>query len=262
MEQDYQLPILHGSENAVRWADEIRMQHIEDVLKLVEQRSEGYPQQCSAIDHFSVVLQRYVTTGWWIDHRDDDITGHLWYMLRLYLKARHRRLHRNFIPKLLIYSVNSVLTNTPFVDKQPRFILPGRLEALQIHHNAGGKSSIAENVGGVAYGFQTEQEAWDEYNTVAHNLGIHTVKLCFGHPGPGNSYLEEYGYDDVLKRRKPSPDMILEILAELGISAEETTFVGRFPEDRQAAVNAHLDDYIDAAEQFEEVALQEPPILV
>lgn len=261
-QQDYQLPTLYGSEKAVKWAEDLRFEHLGNVFSLIDRYVTDDYQQFLVIEHFALVLERYVSAHWWVDNRENDITAHLWTTLRSCIRARNRRMQQpDFTPKLIVFTCNNVLTNTPFVDGKDRFILPGRKEILKPHYDRGGFTAIAENDGGVAFGKRTEEEAWDDYMTAAKELNIDVVRLCFGHPGPGREYLEEYGYDEVLKRRKPAPAMILEILEELGVSPADSIYVGKFPEDRQAALNAKLRDYIDAGEFFQEITLPEPPAI-
>lgn len=136
--------------------------------------------------------------------------------------------------KLYIFDMNGTLTNTPFVDKQPLHVLPGRKEDLATLKAEGAKLAIASNQGGVAFGFQTEQGARDEVKGIMEQLDIDYYRVAFGHPKPKYGY-EEYGLDHHLRMRKPAPGMLKELIDQAGVTAEETLMVGDRDEDQEAA---------------------------
>lgn len=139
--------------------------------------------------------------------------------------------------KLYIFDLNGTLTNTPFVDKAPLSILPGRAEALAELKAKGAKLSIASNQGGVAFGFTTEQAALDEVAGVASSLNIDAYRVAFGHPSPKRGY-EEYASQEHLSKRKPEPGMLISLMKEFRVSSLHTLMVGDRDEDRDAAHKA------------------------
>lgn len=140
--------------------------------------------------------------------------------------------------KLYIFDMNGTLTNTPFVDKVPLAILPGRAEKLAELAATGAKLAIASNQGGVAFGFTTEQEATAEVAAIAGELNMHGFRVAFGHPSPKRGY-EEYAAQEHLEKRKPAPGMLISLMKEFRVSASETMMIGDREEDRDAATAAH-----------------------
>ena len=149
--------------------------------------------------------------------------------------------------KLIIFDMNGTLTNTPFIDKQPLQLLPGRKEhltALREEYADAGLNpplfAIASNQGGVAFGFATEIEARDEVAGIAIQIDTTLFEVSFGHPKPKIGY-EHYGTDAMLVRRKPAPGMLLALMQRTGITPDDTLMVGDLPEDQKAAKAAGVD---------------------
>jgi histidinol phosphatase-like enzyme len=146
---------------------------------------------------------------------------------------------------LIIFGDFGVLTNTPFRDYAPLHMLPGRVEYLtrlrEERMRAGGALlyAVAGNKGGVAFGIQSEEEAEAEVRWTAEQIGAETYAVCFAHPEPAPGY-EEYAYPEQLKRRKPAPGMLEEIIAQLGVPRERVLVVGNFADDCRGAKNAGL----------------------
>lgn len=139
--------------------------------------------------------------------------------------------------KLYIFDLNGTLANTPFIDHQPLAPLPGRKEKIAELLASGAKIAIASNQGGVAFGYQTPEQAREEVMGLASSLGITHIELAFGHPKPKWGY-EEYGMPKHMERRKPEAGMLLAAMKEYGISPEETLMVGDRDEDQGAAEKA------------------------
>lgn len=172
--------------------------------------------------------------------------------LRKYADFLEWLLPTNLPPKkydLIIFDMNGTLTNTPFIDKQPLHLLPGRKEHLAAlreaykrdgYGNPAPSYAIASNQGGVAFGFISEQEARDEVGEIAHWIGTSIYEVSFGHPKPKAGY-EKYATEAMLARRKPAPGMLNMIMARLQIQPENTLMVGDMMEDKQAAQAAGID---------------------
>ena len=139
--------------------------------------------------------------------------------------------------KLYIFDMNGTLSSTPFVDKKPLSVLPGRKEKIAELFADGAKVAIATNQGGVAFGFSTEKAATAEVEQIAAELGISHWRVSFGHPSPKFGY-EQYGTPAMLAMRKPAPGMNLDIMKELEWLPEDTICVGDRDEDQAAALAA------------------------
>lgn len=136
--------------------------------------------------------------------------------------------------KLYIFGMNNTLTNTPFIDKAPLTVLPGRKEKLAELKQAGAKLAIASNQGGVAFGFQSEAGARAEVQGILEQLDMDFYRVSFGHPKPKWGY-EEYGTPEMLAMRKPAPGMLKELMQQAGVSPQETLMIGDMDEDQGAA---------------------------
>ncbi|SRR5581483_3156211 len=136
---------------------------------------------------------------------------------------------------LYIFDFNGTLVNTPFVDKMPLALLPGRKEKIAELQAQGHICAIASNQGGVAFGILSEAEATEEVGKIARELNILHFKVAFGHPSPKRGY-EEYGTRSHLHRRKPGPGMIEELIKETG--ATKIWMIGDRDEDQGAATAA------------------------
>lgn len=136
--------------------------------------------------------------------------------------------------KLYIFDFDGTVVNTPFIDKSPRAILPGRVEKLAALKKSGAKLSIATNQGGVAFGILSEEEATAEVREFAEKLGVDSWVISFGHPKPKWGY-EQYGTPEMLAMRKPAPGMLLKLIKDAGINPWEAMMIGDRDEDRDAA---------------------------
>jgi D-glycero-D-manno-heptose 1,7-bisphosphate phosphatase len=136
--------------------------------------------------------------------------------------------------KLVIFDLNNTLANTPFIDKQPLALLPGRLEKCQELREQGITLAIASNQGGVAFGFTIEAIATQEVADIAKQIGAEHFMVAFGHPKPKRGF-ERYGSPEMLSLRKPEPGMLINLMRVCGASPDETIMVGDREEDSLAA---------------------------
>ena len=139
--------------------------------------------------------------------------------------------------KLIIFDLNGTLTNTPFIDKRPLALLPGRKMVCHALQEAGILIAIASNQGGVAFGYLSEAEADQEVNSVAMAIGTLYYEVSYGHPTPKAGY-ERYASPEYLALRKPAPGMLLSLMRALDVREGETLMVGDLPEDQKAAAHA------------------------
>lgn len=142
---------------------------------------------------------------------------------------------------LIIFGDFGVLTNTPFRDRQPLAMLPGRVELLkELRQDRVRRSgtavryAVTGNKGGVAFGLQSEEQAEAEVRWTAEQIGATCYRVCFAHPTPAAGF-EHYADPDELKRRKPAPLMLEEIIAEVSIPRERVLVVGTYADDCRAA---------------------------
>ena len=148
--------------------------------------------------------------------------------------------------ELIIFGDFSVLTNTPFLDKQPLHMLPGRVEYLaQLRKDRaqrGGPElqyAVVGNKGGVAFGIQTEDEAEAEVAWTAEQIGAATYAVCFAHPAPAVGF-ERYAAPELLANRKPSPGLLVHIIEMLCVAKERVLVVGNYADDCRAAKSLGL----------------------
>lgn len=155
---------------------------------------------------------------------------------------------------LYIFDLDGTLTNTPWLDKQPRGLLPGRRERIAALQAAGHICAIATNQGGVAFGFMTEEEAVEDVASIARELEIDLslVEIAFGHPTPKRGY-ERYASKAHLDRRKPAPGMLQSLIERAGNQKPivEAIMIGDRDEDRLAAEQAGC-AFCRAADFFED----------
>lgn len=139
--------------------------------------------------------------------------------------------------KLIIFTMHNTITNTPFVDKQPLAILPGRAEKLAELKAAGKQIALVAHAGGVAFGFSTEDKEKAEVSGIATQLHMDHWMVSFAHPKPKWGF-EEYGTPERLYYRFPNPGMVKTIMEGANVKPWETLLVGMRDEDVEAAKNA------------------------
>lgn len=143
-------------------------------------------------------------------------------------------------------------------------VLPGRVEKLREIIESGAAIGLVTNQGGVAFGYQTEDQVKTRIGKAIAMLGLLAVSpwvyVCYSHKRAEN---EKYRVN--LHRRKPEPGMLLEAMSdvfETGASTDappyividqefldKTVYVGDMDTDALAAVGAGV-DYVDAATFF------------
>lgn len=131
-------------------------------------------------------------------------------------------------------------------EQQP---IPGVVDALARLQDQGIQLALATNRGGVAFGYNSLEEAEILAREAAQLCGIPDVKIyvCPYHakargPRANHQFARE---DDC---RKPNPGMLNQALADFGVSPDKAIFVGDREADQQAAENASVRFYW--AEEF------------
>ncbi len=150
--------------------------------------------------------------------------------------------------KLVIFDIDGTLTElvpeiqqanpkqpTPnkLGEQRPRAGVVEKLAELQA---AGVKIALATNRGGVAWGFNTLEDAQALAGEAADLCGIPDAAtyICPHHAkARGPRTVREYAIE--CDCRKPKPGMLLQAMKEAGITPEESLFVGDMDSDRQAA---------------------------
>ena len=93
-------------------------------------------------------------------------------------------------------------------------VLPGRIEKLIAIRDAGGTAAIVTNQGGVAFGYNTQDDFTKKIQSVLGALSvegkclIRHVSFCFAHPDGNPPYSDPHD----VARRKPSGEMINEAI--------------------------------------------------
>lgn len=137
-------------------------------------------------------------------------------------------------------------------------VLPGRREKVRLlAEEPGTRFALVTNQGGVAFGYQTEEQVWRKVAGVAAEFEMfHARPVSFhvacGHP---KGTVERWAFDDV--RRKPGPGMLMEAIYRHG-HLGNAVFVGDMDSDRLAAAAAQRQcrfahvalEYVDAQEFF------------
>lgn len=126
--------------------------------------------------------------------------------------------------------------------------LPRRAAYLRHIISRGHTIAVATNQGAVAFGYVSERDARAKIAAALAALGQPDapVYVCFA---DARSTDARYSDPAQAARRKPSPAMLQEAMANAGASAADTIYVGDRPEDEQAAAAAGV-RYVDAEEFF------------
>lgn len=123
-----------------------------------------------------------------------------------------------------------------YADVEP---LPNRLKVLQgLAGSMHSRFALVTNQGGVAFGYQTEQEVYAKMADVLAEFDLFwsrpfSVHICFNHP---KAQIDQYRCDD--PRRKPGPGMLIEAFAAHRVAHAHTVFIGDMESDKEAAVKA------------------------
>lgn len=120
-------------------------------------------------------------------------------------------------------------------------VLPGRQswvnQMVDSHRDVG--FALISNQGGVAMGYQTEDQVCNKMARVVVELALWrcplTVHVAYEHP---NATIEKYRGSNGM--RKPGPGMLLEALKAHGVGKQDALFVGDMETDEQAALTAQV----------------------
>lgn len=151
--------------------------------------------------------------------------------------------------RLIIFDKDGTLTAGPEERRPPntlaeQVVLPGVLEKCADLRQRGIRLAIASNQGGVAFGYMTEETAWELLRTIANTIGAEAWTLCPQHP---DGTIERYADD--CECRKPAPGMLLDLMRYFDVAPHETLYVGDRDSDREAAARAGC-EFAWAAEFF------------
>jgi D-glycero-D-manno-heptose 1,7-bisphosphate phosphatase len=163
--------------------------------------------------------------------------------------------------KLIIFDIDGTLTEIKpeVLPRKPRMVspnnlgeqqpMPGVVEKLAELKKSGVGIALATNRGGVAWGFNTLEEAQAFAREAAELCGIPDARIyvCPYHAkARGPKAVAKYAIDH--ECRKPNPGMLLEAMEDADVTPDESVFVGDFETDQQAAENAGVRFYW--AEEF------------
>ncbi len=136
-------------------------------------------------------------------------------------------------------------------------VLPGRVRALLELRRRGVKLAVATNQGGVAHGYQTQQQVWEKVARVRRALWQPELPVfaSFSHPDRPRVPLEkppgrlDFPRIDPLAR-KPGPGLIFGAIQHHRTVRQATVMVGDMDTDREAADAAGV-EYLDVAAFFD-----------
>jgi D-glycero-D-manno-heptose 1,7-bisphosphate phosphatase len=143
------------------------------------------------------------------------------------------------VPRLLLLDRDGTLNQSPG-NRPPNRpdevkLLPG--VAARLHHYAamGWRLVIVTNQGGIAFGYQTERQAWAVHRAVLTALPVQVdaTYLCPHHP---EGTIPRYASH--CPNRKPASGAIIDALTRFEAKPEDCLFVGDRESDRQAAEEA------------------------
>lgn len=101
---------------------------------------------------------------------------------------------------------------------------------------AGHRLAVVSNEGGVAWGIMTEDDAKLLTQAAAEYIGAVAWRVSCTHP-KGN--IPEYAVNSY--DRMPQPGMLISLMDELGFTPEQTTMVGDWTSDKEAAEAAGVE---------------------
>lgn len=118
-------------------------------------------------------------------------------------------------------------------------VLPGRIERIATLRADGHIIGIITNQGGIAFGYNTEDDARTKFGQALKKLGLLAdtqIAVCYS---DSRSKDGRYNTPADVARRKPSGAMIRELTAANSEQATQgVLFVGDRPEDEAAATDA------------------------
>jgi HAD superfamily hydrolase (TIGR01662 family) len=179
---------------------------------------------------------------------------------------------------LIIFDYNGTLVNTPWVDKQPLHILPGRIAKMAFLRLHAVKLAVATNQAGPLWYIATGKPQFPYVSQVVNELSKMKRELAMEHDlwlislydsramallksqyeqqrliAPEDVLKDlqketEKGFNSALMRagaekawRKPEPGMLLETMRHYGMEPRETLYVGDLLDDNYAAESAGVD---------------------
>jgi D-glycero-D-manno-heptose 1,7-bisphosphate phosphatase len=136
----------------------------------------------------------------------------------------------------------------PRIDYDIVEALPRRREKLADLLAEGHRIAIITNQRGVAFGYQTEDQAHRKIGRVLDDLGLSEgvqVYVCYHDTRATDP---AYADPELAACGKPSPTLLIEAMRDAGAAPDDTVMIGDRPEDEQAAANAgvrfiHADDF-------------------
>jgi len=144
-------------------------------------------------------------------------------------------------PQLLILDLDGTVRRCT-VPGQPcpnrigeQALLPGVVARIQTHLAAGGALAFATNQGGVGLGFMTEEEHLEIVTELYALLVAEGLYRLNDDPREVPVFTCPHAPDAGCSCRKPAPGLLLHAMADAGIGAPNTLFVGDRASDRQAA---------------------------
>jgi histidinol-phosphate phosphatase family protein len=143
-------------------------------------------------------------------------------------------------------TLNESCGNRPPNSPREIQLLPGVHEILHHYASLGWRLVIVTNQGGVAFGYNSEPEAWDIHRAVLDALPVpvDATYLCPHHP-----QATEMRYRRDCPHRKPAPGALLDALSQYQARPQDCLCVGDQETDRQAAEAAGV-PFVPANEFF------------
>ena len=122
-------------------------------------------------------------------------------------------------------------------EQQPKENVIALLEELQANEVG---IALATNRGGVAWGYNTLEEAYEMAEEAAVLCGVEgsAVYVCPYHAKAKGFFKADPRYAMDSDCRKPNPGMLIKAMEDAGVGPEETIFVGDMETDMRAAENA------------------------
>ena len=132
-------------------------------------------------------------------------------------------------------TLNQSLGSGPPNDPAEVKLLPNVATRLHQHASMGWRIVIVTNQGGVAFGYQTEAQAFATHQALLDALPVEVDAsyLCPHHP---DGTIPHYAIP--CPNRKPAPGAILDALERFGARPQDCLLVGDKDTDRQAAIAA------------------------
>lgn len=143
-------------------------------------------------------------------------------------------------PHLFIFDKDGCLVRSVVEPKSGKSHAPNRLDDQQYFDDVkptcerllaeGHTLAIASNQGGVAFGIFTADVATELVKAAADHIGAKAYQVSFFHP---KGRVAPWNRED--DSRKPGPGMLIGLMNALGFAPEDTTMVGDWETDKQAA---------------------------